>query len=131
VTPFNETVVRPCLIVAHPDAVYVTNTSRAFRRLGWDVYPAHTSGEARRLARMLTPDLVLLSANFPDETGWLVCDKMRRDMPAIRVMVVAEDNNSANQEFARFVGAQGVVAQTHSAEMVMQELRGKSYSVAS
>ena len=130
-SPFNQTTVRPCLLVAHRDALYVAMMSRAFRRLGWDVYPAHNSGEARRLARMLTPDLVLLGADFPDETGWLVCDKMRRDLPEVRVFVIAETNDEVNGDFGRFVGARGVVTRTHSAESILQELHGKPFSLAS
>ena len=108
-TPFNENPIRPCLIVAHWDATYLTSASRAFRRLGWDVYPAHSSGETRRLARMLSPDLVLLAADFPDETGWLVCDKLRREQPESCVFIITEQPDEMNEEFASFVGARGVI----------------------
>ena len=49
---------RPCLILAHADPVYTAQVVRTFRRHGWDVYPAQSGPEVRRLARMLEPQLV-------------------------------------------------------------------------
>ena len=65
--------VQPCLVLAHPDPVYAAVVSRAFRRLGWDVCPAGTGPEARRLAQLLQAQLVVLDTQLPDETGWLTC----------------------------------------------------------
>jgi DNA-binding response OmpR family regulator len=61
-------VYRPSVLVAHADPVYATGAARAFGRLGWDAYTARTGPEARRLARMLGADLVVLGADLPDES---------------------------------------------------------------
>jgi DNA-binding response OmpR family regulator len=100
---------RPCLILAHADAVYAAAASRAFRREGWDVYNALTGPEARRLTRMLRPSLVVLGTDLPEESGWLVCDKLTREFPSTRVVLVAVEPDSPSEQFASFVGAATLV----------------------
>jgi DNA-binding response OmpR family regulator len=109
--PTNEpfTPYRPCLILAHADAVYEAAASRAFRRDGWDVYNARTGPEARRLTRMLRPSLVVLGTDLPEESGWLVCDKLTREFPTTRVILVAVEPDSPSEQFASFVGAAALV----------------------
>ncbi len=55
---------RPCLILAHADQQYAAAAARSFRREGWDVYTALTGPEARRLARMLRPSLIVLGTGL-------------------------------------------------------------------
>ncbi len=100
---------RPCLVLAHTDPVYAAAAGRSFRRLGWDVYPAHTGPEARRLARMLGADLVVLEADLPQESGWLTCDKLAAELPHVRVALVAAEAGDREQRFAAFVGASALV----------------------
>src|ERR1700678_708212 len=99
----------PCLILAHTDAAYAAITSRTFRRLGWDVYPARTGPEARRLSRMLRPNLVVLQVDLPDESGWLTCAKFNAEAPELTILLVARDPDLGEEEFAEFVGAEGLV----------------------
>src|SRR5262249_33012615 len=61
----------PCLVLAHSGGAFVEAAGQALRRGGWDVYPARSGPEARRLARMIGPDLVVLDAHLPCESGWL------------------------------------------------------------
>jgi DNA-binding response OmpR family regulator len=100
---------RPCLIVAHADSAYAARASRAFRQLGWDVYVARTGPEARRLARMLYPDLAILDAELPEESGWLTCDKLMSEQPLLRVLMVGAKEGADHEDFANFVGAAGYV----------------------
>jgi DNA-binding response OmpR family regulator len=99
----------PCLILAHADPAYAAQAGRAFRRLGWDVYAAPTGPGVRRLARMLAPDLVVLDADLPGETGWLTCAKLHREWPGLKVVLVADTLDEGAAAFAAFVGAAGLV----------------------
>jgi DNA-binding response OmpR family regulator len=100
---------RPCLVLAHADPVCTADLCRRFRRQGWDVYPTHGGPEARRLARMLDADLVILEADLPDESGYLTCAKLIQERPGRTVVLVSEDPSSRNGERAVFVGAAGLV----------------------
>src|SRR5262245_48423235 len=110
IVPTEESVYyRPCLLIAHADSGYAARASRAFRRVGWDVYVARTGPEARRLARMLYPDLAILDADLPEESGWLTCEKLVSEQPLLRVILVGAVDSSENEDFAAFVGATGYV----------------------
>ncbi len=100
---------RPCLILAHADPAYAAQVVRAFRRHGWDVYPAQNGPEVRRLARMLEPQLVLLQADLPEESGWLTCDKLTSEWPDCKVVLVSAEPTPSRAAFASFVGAAALV----------------------
>lgn len=101
---------RPCLVLAHAEPTYAGDACRTFRRLGWDVYPATTGPEVRRLARMLEADLVVLDVALLEETGWLTCAKLTQERPGLRVVLVTDKLGSRDQSLAEFVGAQAVVS---------------------
>jgi DNA-binding response OmpR family regulator len=105
---------RPCLILAHGDVTYVAETCMRFRRQGWDVYQVQDGPEARRLARMLEPDLIVLEADLQGETGWLTCAKITRERPGCKVVLVSEDTGPSNRRMAGFSGAAALVGRQDS-----------------
>lgn len=102
----------PCLVLAHPNEGSRALLARRFRRLGWDVYLSESGPEARRLARMLAADMVVLHVDLPEESGWLTCDKLMREQPSVSVILVGDDLNARNRELADFVGAAALVDRT-------------------
>jgi DNA-binding response OmpR family regulator len=114
---------RPCLILAHSDPVYSAQIVRAFRRHGWDVYPAQTGPQVRRLARMMQPELVVLQADLPGESGWLTCDKLTGEFPTIKVVLVACDLTPYRADFADFVGADALVSRRDGVAALLPRVR--------
>lgn len=114
---------RPCLILAHADAGYAAQVLRTFRRHGWDVYMAQQGPQVRRLARMLQPQLVVLQADLPDESGWLTCDKLTQEIPTSRVVLVAANPTLTQADFASFVGAASLVNLKDGMAALLQDLR--------
>jgi DNA-binding response OmpR family regulator len=100
---------RPCLILAHGNALYAADTCKRFRRQGWDVYEIEDGPAARRLARMLEPELVVLEADLKGESGWLTCAKLTRERPGSRVILVSDESGASNCRKADFVGAAALV----------------------
>ena len=121
---------RPCLVVAHTGPVYAALTCRAFRRLGWDVYTAQTGPEARRLARMLDAELVVLDTALPDESGWLTCDKLTAEVPHVRVVLVAAEAGEREDRFAAFVGADALVREADGVSALLREPAAASLPAA-
>ena len=113
---------RPCLVLADADPAYAAATSRSFRRLGWDVYEARSGPEARRLARMLEADLVLLDARLPEETGWLTCAKLVRERPGTKVILVDHDADAHGLRLAHFVGARALVRRGAGMEALLPQI---------
>lgn len=120
----------PCLILAHPNLKQQSLLARAFRRLGWDVYLAQNGPEARRLARMMDADMVILHAEVPGESGWLTCDKLTREHPRTRVFLVSDDFNKRSQELADFVGASKLLSPTESIAPLIEQLLGATVHAA-
>ena len=110
---------RPCLILAHSDAAYAAAAGRFFRRRGWDVYAAETGPEVRRLTRMMQPQLVVLEADLPEESGWLTCDKLTREFPQAPVILVGGELTPLLHTFASFVGAAALVGRADGAAALM------------
>jgi hypothetical protein len=127
-TADSSEVVRPCMLVAHGDLPYAESLSRAFRRLGWDVYQARSGPEARRLARMLEPELLVLATDLAEESGWLTCEKVLADMPGVKVFLVGPDEGN-NREYAAFVGAT-LIDSRNSIAALVQEVGGHDLPAA-
>ncbi len=119
----NETnvVCSPCLILAHPYPESQAVLERGFRRMGWDVYLARSGPEARRLARMLSADMVVLHIDLPEESGWLTCDKLIREQPSVSVILVGDDLSPRNRDLADFVGASALVDGEESMVPLVEE----------
>jgi DNA-binding response OmpR family regulator len=112
----------PNLILAHPDGSFAARVSRHFRRLGWDVYTAACGPDVRRLARILGPALVVLATELPDESGWLTCDKLVREHPRLKIILVGDRAQPADQRLAEFVGAAGLVNQGDGVKALANEV---------
>jgi DNA-binding response OmpR family regulator len=102
---------RPCMIVAHTDADYAASTHLYFQRRGWEVCQAQSGAEVRRLAGQTSPAVVVLATELGDESGWLTCDKLTRQQPGVRVILVGAKPTPVTRHFAAFVGAAGLVNQ--------------------
>jgi DNA-binding response OmpR family regulator len=118
-------VYRPCLILVHGDASYAAETCLRFRRQGWDVYEAADGPEARRLARMMEPDLVVLEAEPAGETGWLTCAKLTRERPGCRVILVCDDAGPSNRRMAHFSGAVALARREDSLLALVETLAAR------
>ncbi|HTU93892.1 MAG TPA: response regulator [Gemmataceae bacterium] len=121
----------PCLVLAHPHAGPQGVLARGFRRLGWDVYLARSGPEARRLARMLAADIVILHVDLPEESGWLTCDKLIREQPLASVILISDDLSPRNQELAGFVGASALVDRARNMVPLVEELLDSAAPAAS
>ena len=96
---------RPCMLVVHNEPSQPGVLGRAFRRLGWDVYHARNGAEARRLARMLEPELLVMATDLEEESGWLTCEKLTRELPDVRVVLADAVPDARRAKLAAFVGA--------------------------
>jgi diguanylate cyclase (GGDEF)-like protein len=85
-----------------------------------------TSGEdALRLARVLTPDLVLLDAEMPGMSGFEVCKALKADpaLADVPVIFVSSHTNSAFEVSGFEVGAADFIAKPVSAPLVQARVK--------
>ena len=104
----SEMAYRPCVVLARSNPSQGSIAGRQLRRLGWDVYLVRTGTEARRLARMIDPELVVLDADLDEESGWLTCAKLHIELPELPILLVGDNSHFLQQERADFVGAAGL-----------------------
>lgn len=104
-TATKERTYRPCVVLAQSSE---DRTATRLRRMGWDVYQAGDGPEARRLARMLEAELVVIDVNLSDESGWLTCAKLSHERSSQRIILMGEASEQ-NKERASFVGASAIV----------------------
>jgi CheY-like chemotaxis protein len=105
----NVAVSRPVLLIGHPTAEYADLVCRYFDGRGWETHQATSGREVRAKARELSPDVIVLGTNLPDESGWLICEKLQQERSGRRVVLVAERWTTDYQHFADFVRASAVV----------------------
>ena len=114
---------RPCLVLATGDFDYPSETYIRLRRLGWDIYKTRVGPEARRLARMLEPDMVVLDTDLDGESGWLTCAKLEQERPGAGVVLVTGEDSMENRTLAAFVGASALVSRQHNLVSLLQSRR--------
>ena len=78
------------VLVVDDEIVLADLLASALRYEGWEVTTAHTGADAVRLAREISPDLVVLDIMLPDFDGLEVLSKIRRNDPASNELVVGD-----------------------------------------
>jgi DNA-binding response OmpR family regulator len=115
---------RPLLVLAYADSLYAALSCRHFRRLGWEVHLANSAREARRLTRVYAPAVVVIDTDLHDESGWLTCDKMTRELADQRVILVGPNPTEESHRLAAFVGAAALVNRTAGVSALADEVLG-------
>jgi DNA-binding response OmpR family regulator len=121
---------RPSLILAHADPLYTALIRQIFLRLGWDVYTVASGIEVRELAAELSPSLVILDAELPEESGWLTCAKLKQEQPDLKVVLLVDQVNLSSHAFGYFAGASALVLRDDGLHALVEEARDVALSAA-
>jgi DNA-binding response OmpR family regulator len=113
---------RPRLVIAYADSSHAAQSARQFRRLGWEVHLANSGPEARRLARDLAPEVVILDTQLPDESGWLTCAKLVMENGAQKVLLVCATVTAEDERLAATVGATALVERRRGVPALVEEV---------
>ncbi len=123
-------VFHPTLILGHRDPRYAAAVADALRLRGWDVYLARSGADVRRLARQHAAAVVVLGTGPLDETGWLTCAKLSRELPGLRILLVDPAPTPERRRFADYVGAARLLSEIDGVRAVLHEIQGKALTVA-
>jgi DNA-binding response OmpR family regulator len=118
------------VVLAHSDLGFAALASRQLRRLGWDVYLAASGAEARSLTSTLQPSAVILQTDLPDESGWLLSEKLTRAEPTLKVLLVADRETPEQASFASFVGAAALLQRRDGVAPLIEEMGGAAIPTA-
>jgi DNA-binding response OmpR family regulator len=100
---------RPRVVLACDSSARLALIGRHFRRHGWETRHAADGAEARRLALLLAPDLVVLDADLPGESGWLTCAKLHLQRPDQKIVLISAECSEEKRQLSVFVGAAALV----------------------
>ena len=87
--PAVSTELKPFALVVEDDVNNCEALTEALRTVGVRALGVHTGAEAVRLARALTPDLVVIDYRLPDISGAEVCRRLRNDPETEALPVIA------------------------------------------
>ena len=117
---------RPRMVVAYASSVHASLCARHFRRLGWEVHLASSGSDARRVAHALTPEVVILDTQLPDESGWLTCAKMALETGARKVVIVSPEITEEETRLAEAAGAAALVCRGNGMPRLVEEVIGNA-----
>lgn len=104
---------------------------RNFRAKKWVVYTAADGESARVLANKVNPDAAILSTKAGNQSGWLICDKMTRDLRNLRVTLIHDHVNESDEDFSLFVGATSLFSEEASPVQIVDDICGTQPIVVS
>jgi PAS domain S-box-containing protein len=103
------------LLIVDDDPIQLKLSRVFFTHLGFQVTAARSAGAALAAARLARPDIILSDVFMPEVDGFQLCLELRRDpkLASVRVVLVSGQYGSeADQDLARSVGANALVART-------------------
>ena len=113
---------RPHMVIGHTDQEFAAQLHERFQQHGYSVHLARSGEQARFLTRRFQASLVVLETELPEESGWLTCDKLTRESPSARVILVSPVTTGEERNFAWFVHASAIVDQMDGADAVFDEI---------
>jgi DNA-binding NarL/FixJ family response regulator len=84
---------------------------------------AKSSGEALDLARTKSPDLAIVDLNLGEEDGITVIRELKREFPAVKVLVLSMHDERYHAERALEAGAQGYIMKEEAGNKVLDAMK--------
>jgi DNA-binding response OmpR family regulator len=96
------------LLVEHRDEVFA-RLAADLAGVGMRVDRAHSGLEAADRCRRRRPDLLMVNAWLPDESGWLVTGKLRLADPELPIWIYTPRSSSDDVAMANFIEADELI----------------------
>jgi CheY-like chemotaxis protein len=112
----------PRALIVDDDPSTAEFVAAVLKSRGWDVQHARTGDEALAEAHRFSPNVVFLDVMIPQQSGWLVCAKLKlvRHSPSI-VFMTGLSGRTVSQQ-AEFLGADGLLHKPFAAKDLLQVL---------
>lgn len=114
--------IRQRVVLGIDDTVFAAWIARRLRRLGWGVHLTRSGAEARRLCQEYSPQVVVLDTRLQDQSGWLTCEKIGRDDPTLKVILLDSKQEPNAAAFADFVGPAKLIRQEEGVQAIIDEI---------
>lgn len=107
-------------LVVDDDPAVVQFASDVLVAQGWNVQCGSSGDQALAKAHTFRPEMILLGVNIPEQSGWLVCAKLKLVGPAPRVILVFGPAGPPYWQSAELVGADDAIHTPFSADELLR-----------
>ncbi|MEX0702076.1 MAG: response regulator [Planctomycetales bacterium] len=121
--PLAGTAVIHDVLVVSDDAEDVARAKRLLEGAGYRATIARDGGQARSAFRMRRPDFVILSIILPGESGFEICEHIKRIDQFVPVLMLTEINSRRSRELAARVGADGYLTRPFEDETLLEMIQ--------
>lgn len=97
------------ILLVDDDPTWFEETKAALQPQGFDVSVARDGGQAQGVVRMRPPDLILIEAILPGESGFEIVEKLKQQHKRIPIIMVTSIDLDSARNLAERVGADGYV----------------------
>ncbi|MCG5432934.1 response regulator transcription factor [Mycobacterium sp. MYCO198283] len=111
------------ILVVDDEAVLADMVAMALRYEGWSITTAADGASALAAARDARPDAVVLDVMLPDMSGLEVLQRLRRDHPAVPVLLLTAKDAVEDRIAGLTAGGDDYVTKPFSLEEVVLRLR--------
>ena len=119
---FAETILNSILVI-DDDPETAEATKQFLTEKGYYVNLASSGGQAYGHLRMHKADFVILKLILPDESGFEICDRIKRDYEWTPVLVWSEINLDASRQLAVRVRADGYLTRPCEFDLLLKTLK--------
>ncbi|MGI6783427.1 MAG: response regulator transcription factor [Aminivibrio sp.] len=111
------------ILVAEDDRAIRTAVADLLASEGYEVTEAADGSEALELYREIAPDLVLLDVMMPGMSGYDVCRAIRRENPAVPVVMVTAKGQEVDRVVGLELGADDYIVKPFSMAELLARVR--------
>jgi DNA-binding NarL/FixJ family response regulator len=113
------------VLIADDSAVIRRTVAHMLEGVGIEVVAtAETGVEALEGTRRAKPDVVLLDMHLPDAPGMTALESIKRECPAVAVLIYSGDDDPAFVRRAQEKGADGYVVKGEKLSSLVAAIRG-------
>ncbi len=117
------------ILVVDADSASAASTREMLEQKGLKATFARDGGQAHGSIRMTQPDLVLLEAILPGESGFEVCERIKAQFPLVPILFFTEINLDSARNLARRIGADGYLIRPCSVSTLYDVMKQVANSV--
>lgn len=111
------------ILLVDDDPVSIDEVRAALEPHGFEVSLAKDGGQAQGIVRMRSPDLILMEAILPGESGFEICEKLKQQYKRVPIIMATQIDLDSARNLAERVGADGYIVKPWPPKVLIEMLR--------
>ena len=113
------------VLIADDEANLLISLEYLLQRQGYEVSMARDGDQAMSMIRQQQPDLVVLDASMPGQSGYEVCQQVRADpaLRQVRIVMLSAKARATDIAKGKALGADAYIVKPFSTEDLVNQVR--------